>query len=184
MNLDRLESSSMFRAVTLPDHISGEIFLHNMPGRFGQSLDDALQEISQSNIKQIISLTPIEEIERNSPDYFRALTIGTLPCRYECFPVTDFGVPKDWESFEVFVREIARQVLAGESILIHCGAGIGRTGTFACCLLIALGIPPEQVSRIVSEAGSGCETAEQKKLVSWFASRTITIHTESQSTGE
>lgn len=161
----------MFRSVELPNHIPGRIVLHNMPGRYGQSLTDTFQEIEQSGINRIISLAPLEEIEQNSPDYLRAITAGLLPCPYECLPVPDFGVSQDRERFYVFVREAANRLLAGESILIHCGAGIGRTGMLVCCLLNALDIPIKEALKIAHEAGSGPETAEQEELIKWFESR-------------
>ena len=161
----------MFRVVKLPNHIPGRIFLHNMLGHYGQSLEDTFQEVKLCKINRIISLASIEEIEQKSPDYWRMLTIGELPCAYECFAIPDFGIPQDHQCFDGFVRAVAGRVLTGENILIHCGAGIGRTGTFACCLLTTLGIPTEEALKIVCEAGSGPETSEQEGLISWFASR-------------
>jgi protein-tyrosine phosphatase len=161
----------MFRAVKLPNHIPGRIFLHNMLGRYGQSLIDTFHQFQQCEINRIISLASLEEIEQKSPDYFRAIIVGELPCQYECSHIPDFGVPEDRERFDVLVRAVASYVLAGESILIHCGAGIGRTGMFACCLLTDLGIPTEEALKIVHEAGSGPEKSEQEHLISWFASR-------------
>jgi protein-tyrosine phosphatase len=83
--------------------------------------------------------------------------------------VPDFGVPTDRSAFTVSVNETARRLCNGESILLHCGAGIGRTGMFAICVLLALGMTQKHAQETIANAGSSSERREQDELVSWFA---------------
>jgi protein-tyrosine phosphatase len=52
--------------------------------------------------------------------------------------------------------------------LLHCAAGMGRTGTVAACLLKRLGLPKEEALERVRQAGSNPESAVQTGLVDTF----------------
>ena len=81
--------------------------------------------------------------------------------------VKDYGVPQDREAFLEKARSVADGLRGGERVLVHCGAGVGRTGVFATCVLMALGLPRGEAERRVREAGSGPETEEQRMFLEW-----------------
>jgi hypothetical protein len=56
------------------------------------------------------------------------------------FAVADYGIPEDRETFWHLAQCLAAGLHSGERVLIHGGAGIGRTGTLAICVLLALGM--------------------------------------------
>ena len=51
---------------------------------------------------------------------------------------------------------------------MHCHAGIGRTGTFSTCVLLALGLSAAEADDAVREAGSQPEILAQRQLINWF----------------
>jgi len=85
------------------------------------------------------------------------------------FPVPDYSIPKDREAFLGLVQTVAQGLRSGERVLIHCGAGIGRTGTPAVSVLMALGMAHADAHEAVSDAGSGPETSGQEELAQWVA---------------
>lgn len=103
-------------------------------------MDDVAAEMTARSVKRIISLTGLAgdlgqvpwPLPRPStpgcpgPALSFPLKISACPCRLGCFP--GLG-SRDGRGF----------LRRGESLLVHCGAGIGRTGTLAACALICLG---------------------------------------------
>ena len=43
-------------------------------------------------------------------------------------PIPDFGIPEDTETFQNSLEIMATALHAGRNALIHCAAGVGRTG--------------------------------------------------------
>ena len=87
------------------------------------------------------------------------------------FPIIDRSVPASRKATLEFVKELARLLVQGKSIAIHCRQGIGRSALMAACLLVLSGIVPEAAFQRVSE-GRGCsvpETLEQRQWVMEFS---------------
>jgi protein-tyrosine phosphatase len=91
------------------------------------------------------------------------------------FPIVDFGVPSDRARFLELVNSIAFDLRGGANILLHCAAGIGRTGTVASCVLAALGVPVDEATQRVYAAGSYAERPEQVDLIQWVAQQTASL---------
>lgn len=158
----------MFREVSLPENVPGQLFLHSMPGR-RELLALAWKQLKAQSISALICLAGPDEIRIKSPEYGKALDFGSVPCQVISLEIPDFGVPSDRGAYWSLACDIAKRVLAGSNILIHCGAGIGRTGALAECVLLALEQPADVARKAVSDAGSGAETPEQRDLISWCA---------------
>ena len=112
--------------------------------------------------------------EENAPplDYFEGTGVDS-----EIIEWRDFGVPS-LEDIKKMVEQ-AKQYIEekGKVVLVHCFAGMGRTGTALACLLCFLeGTKPEEAIFKVREKCSGAiENLEQEQFVFHFYNR---IHPE------
>ncbi len=156
-----------FRPVSLPAPVQGALWLHAMPGRL-EPWEVFLADARLVQLSLVVCLTPRHELASLSPRYDAALRQGTLPMRWLPLPMRDLGLAANLELFREGIDQIAQGVTNGDVALLHCAAGIGRTGTAAACLLKRLGLPREQALQLVREAGSSPESAAQSGLVDSF----------------
>jgi len=147
--------------------VDGSLWLSSMPGRF-EPWPRFLSEADAAGIGLVLCLTPRHEVAHYSPDYHAAIEGGSLPFRWLELPMRDLGLAAHDEHFRTGIRTAGQSLQAGEAVLLHCAAGIGRTGTAAACLLKHLGMPTSLALRRVREAGSNPESALQSGLVDTF----------------
>jgi hypothetical protein len=156
-----------FRPLALPEGVPGQLWLSSMPGRF-ESWAAFKAEAADRELQGVICLNPLHEVAAGSPDYHAAITAGTLPWRWRHLPMRDFGVAAGEAQFRQQVLEVADELEHGAVLLLHCAAGIGRTGTVAACLLKHLGASRDAALATVRAAGSNPESAAQGGLISRF----------------
>jgi protein-tyrosine phosphatase len=155
------------RRVELPTHVPGALWLGSMPGRF-EAWQAFRQEAEGARLSVVVCLTPRPEVAELSPEYHAALVRGGLPFRWMHLPMRNFGLPEDPVGFRRDIAAIAHGLRGGDAVLLHCAAGMGRTGTAAACVLKALGSDAGEALQRVRDAGSNPQNAEQSGLVHWF----------------
>lgn len=156
-----------FRPVALPPDVPGQLWLASMPGRF-EAWSAFEAQALRNRLALVVCLTPRDEIAELSPAYHAAVAGGRMPFRWMSLPMRNFGVPEDRAAFRRQVEEITDALRRGEAVLLHCAAGIGRTGSTAACVLKALGLGTQEAVQRVLEAGSNPQNAQQSGLVDWF----------------
>lgn len=156
-----------FRAVELPANVPGQLWLSSMPGRF-EAWTEFESEAQRRALALVVCLTPRDELAELSPDYHAALRQGSVDFRWLHLPMPNFGLPDEPSDFRREIRQVAQSLRQGETVLLHCAAGLGRTGTAAACVLKALGLHTEDALQRVRDAGSNPQNARQSGLVDWF----------------
>lgn len=88
------------------------------------------------------------------------------------FPFYDGGVPKDLEKTSRFVDDLRRRIDRGERIVMHCNGGLGRAGTMAACVRLAMGLdtsPRQAISSVRKARGPrAIENRGQENFVAVF----------------
>lgn len=148
-----------------PDNCNGVIGMTFCPGKkvshaiggdWDRDLDTDLVAIRDWGASTLVSLMLAEEMEMYGvaelPE--KANRLGMV---HYHLPIIDMDVPDElFEQQWKTVGEILRNTLiSGESIVLHCLGGLGRTGTIAARLLIELGSDPETAIRRVRGARAG-----------------------------
>jgi len=81
-------------------------------------------------------------------------------------PIADLNVPGPgfetvWHAVAV---QLCQMVTEGGRVLVHCRGGLGRAGTVAACLLVELGVEPQDaVRRVRAVRPHAIETAAQER---------------------
>jgi protein-tyrosine phosphatase len=156
-----------FRRVELPAGVPGALWLSSMPGRF-DAWSEFQREATASGLKMVVCLTPRDEVRELSPVYHAAIARGGTPYEWVHLPVPNFGVPQHRDEFRRGIARIAKALRAGEPVMMHCAAGLGRTGSAAACVLKALGLSTSEALQRVQDAGSNPQNAAQSGFVEWF----------------
>jgi protein-tyrosine phosphatase len=155
----------MLRTVTLPKDLTlGCLYLCSMPGRF-EPLDDFLLEIKEAGVRHIVCLVPDDEIEQKSPDYLAAIEGDELPAKLWRFEIPDYGMPGNPDDLDRMLDLIRERMDAGESVVVHCAYGHGRTGTVSALLLARMGLPLDSAIQTIRRAGSSPDTPMQREFL-------------------
>jgi protein-tyrosine phosphatase len=155
---------------------NGEIGLVACPGvrigggknqKVAKNLKADLQELSDWGASGVVTLVEEHELSiAGIADLPDKITSSGMWWRH--MPMMDMYIPE--EDFEQeWVREGARirnLLQNGERIIIHCYAGLGRTGLLAAKLLVEFGMQPEEAIVKVRESNKRrIQTKEQANYV-------------------
>jgi len=86
-------------------------------------------------------------------------------------PVRDFEAPtlEQIEDFVVFAENARSE---GKKLVVHCDAGIGRTGTILACYLVSKGYnAADAIEEVRTKRPGSLETIEQEEVVLKFAGK-------------
>jgi len=134
----------------------------------GEWIEEEFHEISQFGIKCLVSLLEEHEIKElglsSAPELCTSNGIHFIN-----FPIKDRGVPLSHIKTFGVIEDVYRRISNGENTVIHCRAGIGRTGLLAASVLVKHGHSPNDAFRLVSKA-RGVDVPDTRDQSDWVIS--------------
>ena len=82
------------------------------------------------------------------------------------FPIKDKSVPKKNVELNRLLNDLSFKIRQNKKILLHCNAGLGRSGLIAALLCKKLGISENPISYIRKHRPGSIETKDQEKMIS------------------
>ena len=141
-------------------------------GRWERDLETDLRVLREEYGADVL-VSVIEEHEYGGygiPELFERDLVGGIEVLR--FAIEDLNVPNEAEAeeYEELIRGIVERMRDGKNVIVHCRGGLGRTGTVAACVLVALGnhSADEAIDAVRAARRGTVQTEEQEEFVRRF----------------
>ncbi len=134
--------------------------------RSGDWLRDEIQGLADAGITAMVSLLEASEEYGLGLSQEQEVCTG-LGIGFRSYPIPDRGVPNHMPSLIELLRHIRSDLRSGQTVAIHCRAGIGRSGLVAGCVLISLGVEPDDALSEISSA-RGIPVPDAEEQIDWL----------------
>ena len=134
----------------------------------GEWIDDELRAIAKEGIIKIVSLLGRHEafevgLEQEN-EYAQKNAM-----EFVSYPIQDRGLPSSVKEFSHFTHHLYHDIATGKNTVIHCRAGIGRTGLVAAGVLLHHGFKPDEAFKHISQK-RGVQVPDTEEQYKWIVS--------------
>ncbi len=133
----------------------------------------SIGNIARLNIKLVVSLLEPAEARRLGLEAERSV-VKAHGMEFVSFPIPDMGLPPSVDDFARLTYHLFKQVNVGVNTLVHCRAGIGRSGLFSAGVLLHVGMNPDEAFDYVSKM-RGLRVPETPDQERWLSDNYQTI---------
>ena len=156
--------------VPLKPLTKGQLWISHYPGKIGMEdkiiqVEMDLLELKKKKIDIVVSLLEKKELKPlNVSTLFEVIKKHKFTHYY--FPIKDKSVPKKNVELNRLLNDLSFKIRQNKKILLHCNAGLGRSGLIAALLCKKLGISENPISYIRKHRPGSIETKDQEKMIS------------------
>ena len=136
----------------------GRLSTMTRPDGFG-ALDNALAALRAAGVDVLVSLLADDEAEEEGLAY-EAEWAKAHGLTFYRLPTQDHHAP-DRDATAMLAKTLHGHLTRGDSVVVHCWAGIGRSSTVAAATLLLEGYEPGAAWRLIS-AARGYEVPDQQ----------------------
>ena len=125
--------------------------LATAPAPSASSLDREIVDLLEAEVDIVVSLLASEEAASiGLAD--EAGVMNEAGISFQSIPTPDFGVLDDYRQAQAVISELVKHLNAGQTAVVHCRGGIGRSSTIAAVALTQLGLEPNEAMDRITEA--------------------------------
>lgn len=138
--------------------------------RGGDWLEDEIRSLKASGVDAVASLLERAEIKELDIAEEQPLCEAN-GISFLSFPIPDRDVPPSGPEALDFAGSVLNLLRSGESVVIHCRQGVGRSALIAACVMAVGGVPVNEAFEKI-ESARGCpvpDTPEQRRWVANLA---------------
>ncbi|MBA3049347.1 MAG: dual specificity protein phosphatase family protein [Alphaproteobacteria bacterium] len=117
----------------------------------GEALEGQMARLAHGMVDHVVSLLePAEAADLGLAD--EAAVAGRHGVGFYHFPIVDHGVPADVVHYRRVASAIDGRLRAGQTLVIHCRAGLGRAPSLAIAALVEGGMNVDEAILRVGKA--------------------------------
>ena len=131
----------------------------------GEWIEDEFRGISEHGIDRIVSLLEVHEARELGLEREQALSEKNN-IEFVSYPIKDRGLPRSIQEYLDFTKQLYHDAAGGANTVVHCRAGIGRTGMVAAGILLYCAYEPIEALKYVS-GKRGVEMPDTQEQVDW-----------------
>ena len=128
-------------------------------------LENLLIEYKRRRVKLVVTLLDSDEIEDLGIISFSTFLMDNGFHWIHC-PIRDRSTCSDQKRIRTLLEDIKEVLKPNDSVVIHCHAGLGRTGLLAATFLVSMGLAAESAIKAIRKTRPGSiDTIQQVRYI-------------------
>ena len=161
--------------IPMTHNLNQKIGISHCPGKLSTKIGSSMQlhsdlkSLEQQKVHCIVTLANDAEIVDLGIENFSD-SVATFNFRHYCERIDDRSVPcvDQSDNIKALLKNIRNQISLEKNVLVHCNAGLGRSGLIAALLVKIMGVFPDSISHIRRYRPGAIETKEQEDFINMF----------------
>ena len=161
--------------IPITHNLNQKIGISHCPGKLSPKIGSSMQlhldlkSLKKQRVHCIVTLVDDSEIVDLGIKNFSD-SISKFNFRHYREIIKDRSIPSvdQSDNIKALLKNIRNQISLEKNVLVHCNAGLGRSGLIAALLVKTIGVFPDSISHIRRYRPGAIETKEQEGFINMF----------------